>query len=73
MEEERYIQTQKEILLLIPLIKALPLVDFLNAISHCETVAPIIDPTLYMKGATKLGIIKRYAEALRRAQEELEE
>jgi len=62
MEEAEYIQTQQQLLCLVGIIKDLPLKEFLHKIDICETVSPLINPILYMKGADNLTFIKRIAE-----------
>jgi hypothetical protein len=35
----------------------------LAIISHCESITPIVDPTLYLHGAKRLEIVRALAEA----------
>lgn len=69
MKKEEYIQTQQQLLCLISIIKDMPLKEFLHKIDICESVSPLIDPTLYMKGADKLTFIKCIAEGARHFQD----
>lgn len=62
MTEEEYIQTQQQLLCLAGIVKDMPLAEFLHKINICESVSPLINPTLYIKGADKLTLIKRIAE-----------
>lgn len=45
-------------------VLGLPLAELLSQISHAHAVAPIVDPTLYMRGMTKLQIVEDVALAL---------
>lgn len=63
MDEAEYIQTQQQLLALAGIVEELPLEEFLQKISICETVSPFLDPTLYMKGADKLTFIKQLARS----------
>ena len=65
MDDAEYIQTQQQLLCLAGIVKDLPIDEFLRKINICESVSPLIDPTLYMKGADKLTFIKRIAESAR--------
>ena len=49
----------------------MPIDEFLRKINICESVSPLIDPTLYMKGADKLTFIKRIAESARHFQRDV--
>ena len=42
----------------------LDLEGFISRINHAEAVAPLFDPTAYMKAANNLSAIKRLAQAL---------
>ena len=64
ISEEDYVQTQSQIILLAKLVRDLPLAAFLDRIQRCESVAPIFNPSLYMRGTKKLDLIKQMAEGL---------
>jgi hypothetical protein len=64
ISSEDYTQTQSQIILLGKLVRDLPLVAFLNKIQRCESVAPLFNPSLYMRGTKKLDLIKQMAEGL---------
>ena len=65
MNDEEYIAIQRQLLCFAGIIKDMPITEFLERINHCETVAPIIDPTLYIAGIDKLSSIKKIAEGAR--------
>lgn len=71
MTDEQYSQTQSQIILLATAVNGLDLDGFLARISQAEALAPILDPTLYRRGAKPLGEIKRLAMALRPFQAEI--
>lgn len=71
MDEAVYTQTQQQIVLLAGLVRDLPLQEFLQAIHRSESVAPILHPSLYMRGARKLEIVKQMAQGLRQFQKSL--
>lgn len=51
----------------------LPLGDMLEAINRAETLGPILDPTLYLRGARGLEQQKQVIRALYTAQCEIKE
>src|SRR5687768_3441112 len=63
-----YSSTQQKILLHSQLICELDLEQFIDRIETSEAVAPLFDPTLYMRAADNLQAIKELAVALRRFQ-----
>jgi hypothetical protein len=63
-----YQACQDQMLLLARMVRDMPLVDFLQAISRAEAVGPMVDPTLYIRGRDKLEEIKLMAEGLRKFQ-----
>lgn len=71
MDRYKYISTQQKIVLIAGLVKDLPLSEFINAINHAESVAPIFDPSLYMRGAPKMKLIKRIADGLLKFQDSI--
>lgn len=64
MTDEEYAQTQQQLILLAQFAHSLDLDGFLNRISLAETVAPVLYPTLYLRGGQQLHQIKRLAQAL---------
>ena len=71
MEEARYKMTQDQLVMLANLIDGLDLEGFLAAISHAHTVAPMVDPTLWIAGHKKMENVKRLAIAFRGVQVEV--
>ncbi len=64
MNEEEYISVQSQLLLIGRLVQEMDLPAFLAAIHRAETLAPILDPTLLMRGEKNLTHIRNLAEAL---------
>lgn len=64
MEKDKYVQTQLSILNIAKIASQLDLDGFLKQISSTETLAPMIDPTLYMKAHDNLQAVKKLAESL---------
>lgn len=64
MKEEEYIQCQSSLILLAKIVKDLPLNEFLSAIDHANTVGPLLDPTLWMRGSKKMQEIRQLASSL---------
>jgi hypothetical protein len=72
LSREEYEATQSQLLLFAGLLRELPLAAFLEAIGHAHAVAPILDPTLYMRGMDNLTAIEQIADALHVAQRKIE-
>lgn len=72
MNKELYSQTQIQLTTLAGLVADLPLIDFINADAHAETIGPIVDPTLYRQAGAKLRNVIRLAEAFREVQKEVQ-
>lgn len=68
MSDEEYTQIQQTLVIAAQLLLPLDLDRFLQAINHAETVAPILDPTLWIRGSRKLEQVKELAEAARKMQ-----
>jgi hypothetical protein len=62
MTNEEYQMTQDQIIIAAPMVEGLDIKGFLEAINKAETLAPFMDPTLFMKASKKLGQIKRIAQ-----------
>jgi hypothetical protein len=73
MTDEDYIQTQSTILMVARMIQTLPLEEFLKRINRSESIAPLIDPTLYMKASDNLGSIRKIAQSLTKSKGECTE
>lgn len=69
MEKEQYLATQMAIIQIGKNSSGLDIDGFLAAISKAETLAPILDPTLYRKGADNLDAIKNLARSIKPVQE----
>lgn len=61
MLPKEYIETQMRILEMAKIAGSLDIDTFLLCISNAETVAPMIDPTLFMKAQKNLTAIKKLA------------
>lgn len=72
MNEEQYIQTQSQILLLVQIVHDLPLCEFIDAGRHAMNIGPIVDPTLWIKASANLADVVHLAESLRKFQAEIE-
>ena len=62
--EQDYIQVQQQILFCAKIVVDMPLAEFLQKIDVCESLAPIVDPTLFRQGQDKLQLIKELARGL---------
>lgn len=71
MSEEEYISIQNQLVILAQLIAPLDLKGFLSQLAHAEAMCPILDPTLFMRGAGKLAQVRRLAEAAQEFQAEV--
>lgn len=63
MNDDEYRSVQAALMAFSAGIKALDVEGFLARIEQCETVAPIVDSTLYRQGLEPLAKIKRAAQA----------
>lgn len=64
MEEGLYESTQIQIGLIGEIVKDLHLVEFIEAIDKADTLGPILDPTLWIKGSGRMRKIKDAAYSL---------
>ena len=64
MNDQRYKHTQDQILEIAKMTIQLDIPGFLERISTAEAVAPILDPTLYIKASKNMAEIKMLAEGL---------
>ena len=60
-----YEMTQQQIVFIGSLIKGLPLDEFIAAIDHADSIGPILDPTLWMRGNKEMMKIRDLAAGLR--------
>ena len=65
MTNEEYLDTQNKLVLFTTMFEGLDLKDFIEAAEKADTIAPIVDPTLWMKGHAHLDAIKALAHAAR--------
>jgi len=65
MTKEEYQETQTRLILIRQICEGIPLDAFLRAIADADTVGPIVNPTLWMKGHRELEKIRDLAKALR--------
>lgn len=73
ISNEDYTTVQHQIITMARLVRDLPLAAFLNRIQSCESVTPIFNPSLYMRGAKKLELVKQMAEGLLEFQKSIPE
>ncbi len=64
MINEEYLQTQQSILLIAAVVSSLPLNEFISQADRADTIAPLLDPTLWQKAHTNLEALLRLARAL---------
>ncbi len=60
-----YEMTQQQIVFIGSLVKGLPLDEFIAAIDHADSIGPILDPTLWMRGNKEMMKIRDLAAGLR--------
>lgn len=68
MNDQEYQETQNALLLCARMISGLDLTGFLKRIEQADSVAPILDPTLYRRGAERMHAIKKLAQEAKRVQ-----
>jgi hypothetical protein len=64
MDTAEFHMVTQQLLMIGNLVKEINLADYVNAINRADAVAPIVDPTLWMKGHRKTDILKKMAEGL---------
>lgn len=64
ISDKEYSACQEQVLTITVFVKTMPLQSFLDRITHCESVAPLVNPTLYIRAADNLQKIKELAEGL---------
>lgn len=69
MNGRDYMKTQMQMVKLGKMIQPLRIGEFLRAIANAETVAPVVDPTLFRKAQGNLTALKELAQALLVVQE----
>lgn len=63
MNDEQYSTAVSALIEHAKTIREIDIHGVLQRIKECETVAPIIDPTLYRRGAPNLGATKKLVES----------
>ena len=71
LEDGDYSIVQQRIIMLAQATKDLPLLAFIRRIEHSESVGSLFNPSLFMRGADKLAMIKRQALALHKFQQSI--
>lgn len=64
MKAEEYRMTQDHIFLLAAMARTLPVPEFIEAIDKAESLGPVLDPTLYIKGADRMAKVRKIAAAV---------
>lgn len=64
MKPQEYMNTQTDLIAIGRTVDKLDLNAFLKSIGNAETLAPIMDPTMYRKAQANLHSIKKLAESL---------
>ena len=72
MTDEQYLQTQRKLIRLAIEVHGLDFDGFLARIREAETAGPVVDPTLFRRGASALSAVKAVAEAGRSMKEAYE-
>ena len=73
MTDAEYIETRQQLLLLANVVSQMDLNGLLECISHTQTVGPILDPTLFIRGSKKLSAVKRIAQGAQQFQKAIAE
>lgn len=63
MSDATYKAVQSQLLLISRMMSVLDTDGFLERIVEAETVGPIVNPTLFMKGSDSLQSVRQIAEA----------
>ena len=71
MTNDDYQMTQEQLIAIAGLLNIIDLAGFLDRISDAETIVPIVDPTLWIKGNKKLEQVKCLAQAAQYFQDEI--
>jgi len=73
VNNEEFITTQRQLLLMASLVREMDLDGFLERIGTAYALGPMLDPTLYKRGVDNLEIVRRIAEAARKFKATAEE
>ncbi len=64
MDDKEFAECSAKIGSLAAQVVDMDLIGYLNAIEHADTIGPIIDPTLWIKGHEQMYKMKKLAENL---------
>ena len=64
LTDEEYTAIQSQLVAFAGIVSDMRLEEFIQRISRTETIAPLIDPTLYMQAHENLADIKELASSL---------
>lgn len=70
MDSHEYKAEIQRIMLLANIARDIKVDEVLNAISHAESIGPIVDPSLYLCSIHTLAIQKEIVQAARRFQKD---
>lgn len=68
MTDAEYVLTQERLFLVSRMIANMDLDGFLERLNRAEVLGPVLDPTLFIQGATRFDAIKRIARAAKELQ-----
>ena len=68
MDKAIYQNTQQQIIMLAGLVDGMPLAEFIQDAERVDALAPILDPSLWVRGHSNLDQIVRMAKALQEFQ-----
>lgn len=71
MDKYAYMETVNQIMMIGRIVADMPLAEFINAISYAETVAAVVDPTLYVQTYGTADDLKNLANGLMKFQAEV--
>jgi hypothetical protein len=70
MNNEEYLEIQKQVVLMANLVKDMLLKEFIELADKADAIGPILDPTLWRDGHESLDIIRHLARGLMKFQDE---
>ncbi len=69
MTDEEYLQTQSQIMAMANIVTGMLLREFIANAEKADTIGPLLDPTLWIRGHDTLATILDIARSLLRFQE----
>ena len=54
LSDDEYAGAQSRLFLFVPIVADEPYGQMLQKINHCDSIGPILNPTLYMRGAERM-------------------